>query len=75
MQQLYNELITSPGDGGLLGARNADTNGVIISDTILRSLAPPQLRPMTDHQKMMFSFTICNTSKYFQKSLNAWRRK
>ena len=35
MRQLHNELITSPGDGGLLGARHADTNDVIISDTML----------------------------------------
>ena len=44
MQQLHNELIASPDYGGLLGARHADTNDVIISDTILRSLAPPQQR-------------------------------
>ena len=41
MQQLHNELIASPDDGGLLGARHADINYVIISDTMLRSLAPP----------------------------------
>ena len=41
MQQLHNELITSPDDGGLLGARCTDTNDVIISDTILHSLEPP----------------------------------
>ena len=75
MQQLHNELITSPEDEGLLGDRHADTNDVMISETILRSLAPHQLRPMTDHQKMMCGCAICNTSKYFQESLNAWRRK
>ena len=41
MRQLNNEIIASPDDGGLLGARNADTNDVIISDKMLRSLAPP----------------------------------
>ena len=51
MRQLHNELIDSPDDGGLVGARNAITNNVIISDTMLRSLAPPQLRPMTYNQK------------------------
>ena len=75
MQQLHNELIASPDDGGLVGARHAITNDVIISDTMLRSLAPPQLRPMTDNQKMMCGCAICNTSNYFQESLNAWRRK
>ena len=41
MQQLHNELIASPDDGGLVGARHAIANDVIISDTMLRSLAPP----------------------------------
>ena len=40
MRQLHNELIASPDDGGLLGARHAKTNDVIISDTMLCSLAP-----------------------------------
>ena len=51
MQQLHNELIASPDDGGLLGSRHADTNDVIISDKMLYSLEPPQLRPMTDNKK------------------------
>ena len=52
MQQLHNELISSPDDGGLVGARHAITNYVIISDTMLRFLAPPQLRPMKDNHKI-----------------------
>ena len=75
MQQLHNELIASPDDGGLVGARHAITNDVIISDTMLRSLAPPQLRPMTDNHRMICGYAICNTSKYKQEYLNAWRRK
>ena len=35
MQQLHNNLIESPDDGGSLGARHADTNDVIITDTML----------------------------------------
>ena len=72
MRQLHNELIASPDDGGLVGARHAITNDVIISDTMLRSLAPPQLNPITDNHKMMCGCAICNTSKYMQESLNAW---
>ena len=75
MRQLHNDLIASPDDGGLLGARHAETNDVIISDTMIRSLAPTQLRPMTDNHKMMCGCAICNISKYTQESLNAWRRK
>ena len=46
MRQFHNELIASPDDVGLLGDRHADTNYVIISDKIICSLAPTQLRPM-----------------------------
>ena len=71
MQQLHNEIIASPYDGGLIGARHANTNDLISSDTMLCYLAPPQLRPIIDHHKMMCGCAICNTSKYFQESLNA----
>ena len=75
MRQLKNDLIASPDYGVLIGARHANTNDAIIRDTMLRSLAPPQLRPMTYHHKMMCGCAICNTSKYFQELLNAWQRK
>ena len=51
MRQLHNELIASPDDVGLVRSRHSITNDVIISDTMLCSLAPPQLRPMTDNHK------------------------
>ena len=57
---MHNELIASPDDGDLLGARHADTNDVIISETMLCYLEPPQLRLMIDHQKMMCGCAICN---------------
>ena len=60
MWKLHNELIASPDDGGLLGSRHENTNYVIISDIILRSLEYPQLRSMTDHHKMMCGCAICN---------------
>ena len=66
MRQLHNELIASPYYRGLLGSRHTETNDVIISDTMLCSLVPPQLRPMTDNQKIMCGCVICNTSKYMQ---------
>ena len=75
MIQLHNELIASPDDGGFLRARHTNTNDVIISDTMICSLASPQLSPIIDHHKMMCVCAICNTSKYLQESFNAWRRK
>ena len=53
MRNFHNEIIASPDDEGLLGARHTNKNDVIISEKILCSLAPPQLRPMADHHKMM----------------------
>ena len=67
MRQLHNEFIASPDDGGLLGARHFDINDVIISDTMISTLAPPQLRQMTDNRKMMCDYAICITLKYFQE--------
>ena len=51
MRQLHNEIIASPDDVGLIGAKHANTSGVIISDRMLRSLAPPQLRPHIVNKK------------------------
>ena len=61
LQQLQNELIALPDDDSLLGSRHADTNGVIISDTMLHYLAPPQIRRMVYHHKMMCGCAIYNT--------------
>ena len=75
MQQLHNEIIASPYDGGLVGAGYYKTNYVIISDTMIRSLAPPKLRPMKDNKKLMCGCAIWNTSKYMKEYLNVWRQK
>ena len=66
MRQLHNELIASPDNVGLLGAVHANTNDVVINDTILCSLAPPQLRVITDQHKIICGCAIWDTSKYFQ---------
>ena len=67
--QLHNELITSSDDGSVLRARHYYTNKVIISDTMLFSLEPPQLLPMTYHHKMMCGCEIFNTSKILLKTV------
>ena len=67
MRRLHNDLITSPYDGGLLGTRHDNTNDVIMSETMLCYLTPPQLHPMVDNQKNMCGCAICNTSNYYQE--------
>ena len=66
MRKLQNELIASPDDVGLVGARHAITNGVIISDTMLHYLAPPQLLPKKNNHKVMCGCVICDATKYMQ---------
>ena len=73
MWQFHNDLIASPDDGGLLGSRHANKNDMIISDKMIYYLAPSQLLPITDHQKMICGYAISNTLNYFQESLNAWQ--
>ena len=68
MRQLPNELIDSPDDGGLLGSRHSDKNDMIISDTMLCSLSPPELHSMTANHKMMCGCSIFKASKFFKKS-------
>eukprot|EP00978_Attheya_sp_CCMP212_P032035 scaffold123312_cov32-Attheya_sp.AAC.1 len=48
MRQLHSEMIAPPDQGGLQWTRHNTSNDVIISDTMLRSLVLPELRPMTD---------------------------
>ena len=66
MRQLQNELTDSPDDDGLLGSRHAAKNDVKISNTMLCYLAPPQLRPMTDHHKMMCGCAILTLQIIFK---------
>jgi hypothetical protein len=71
MRQLHNELLAPPNDGGLVaGARDVLTKEAVISDTMLRSIAPPQLRQMSDRHKLMCGCEYCTTSKYLQESIN-----
>ena len=41
--ELHNSLVSDPNDGGMNDARNEDIK-IIISDSTLRSLLPPQLK-------------------------------
>ena len=51
MRLLHNNIIASPDGGGLLVTRHANKNDVIFSDTMLRSLAPPQICPIKNHKR------------------------
>lgn len=78
IRELHNDLIELPVDkggagGGLPSARDARTDRIIISDTALRYLLPPQLVGMTEKHKQMCGCEVCLIADSHQKSLNARR--
>ena len=46
VRELQNSLVSDPNDGGIKYARDEDSK-IIISDSTLRSLLPPQLKKYT----------------------------
>ena len=64
VRELYNSLVSDPNDGGLKDARDEDGK-IIISDSTLRSLFPPQLKQMSARYKIMRGCECCISSKVF----------
>ena len=52
VRELHNILASDPNDGGLKDARD-EYGKIIISDSTLRSLLPPQLKQMPARYKIM----------------------
>ena len=76
-RKLHNDLIELPvdkgGNGGGLAEARDEKGKIIISDTALRYLLPPQLRPMTERHKLMCGCETCLVPDSHQRSLNAFR--
>ena len=75
VRELHNDLISTE-QGGLvngLGEARDDKGKVIISDTALRYLLPPQLKPMTERHKIMCGCETCIVPDQLQQTLNAFR--
>eukprot|EP00978_Attheya_sp_CCMP212_P034636 scaffold146167_cov65-Attheya_sp.AAC.1 len=72
--ELHNELISPTLEGGLEEAKDRVTGEVIISDTMVRSIMPAQIRRIQEHHKQMCGCDYCNTAASMQSSLNAWRK-
>ena len=60
--ELHNILVSDPNDGGLKDARDED-NTIIISDSTLHSLLPPQLKQMSAQYKIMCGCECCISAK------------
>ena len=71
VHELHNNLIDTVENGGLECARNSEGK-VVVSDTALRYLLPPQLKPMTPLYKQTYSCEMFLLASSMQQSLNAW---
>ena len=55
-------MVRSPEEGGIKEARETEDN-IIISDSILRNILPPQIKKMTARYKLMCSCECCIYAK------------
>ena len=69
--ELHNSLVSDPNDGGIKDARDKDYN-IIISDSTLRSLFPPQLKQMSAQYNFMCGCKCCIYTKSIHSSLISW---
>ena len=62
VRELHNILVSDQNDGGLKDARD-EYGKIIISDSTLHSLLPPQLKQMSARYKVMCGCECCISSK------------
>ena len=70
--ELHNSLVSDPNDGGIKDARDEDGK-IIISDSTLRSLLPPQLKQKSARYKIMCGCECCISAKSIHSPLLYWR--
>ena len=71
VRELHNNLVSDPNDGGLKDARDEDGK-IIISDSTLHLLFPPQLKQMSSRYKIMSGCECCISSTSIHSSLLSW---
>ena len=72
VRELHNSLVSDPNDGGLKDTRNKDGK-IIISDSTLRALLPPQLKQISARYNIMCGCECCISDKSIHSSLLSWR--
>ena len=72
VRELHNSLVSDPNDVGLKDARDEDGK-IIISDSTLHSLLPPQLKQMSARNKIMCGCECCISAKSIPSALLSWR--
>ena len=71
VRELHNSLVSDPQYGGLNDARDEENN-IIISDSKLRSLLPPQLKQMSARYRVMCGCECCIYAKSIHSSFLSW---
>ena len=71
VRELHNSLVSYPNYGGLKYARDEDGK-IIISDSTLHLLLPPQLKQMFARYKIMCGCECCIPTKNIHSSLLSW---
>ena len=72
VRELHNRILSDPNHGGLKDARD-EYGKIIISDSTLRSLLPPQLKQMSARYKVMCGCECCIYDKSIHSLLLSWR--
>ena len=72
VRELHNSLVSDPNDGGLKDARYEDGK-IIINDSTLSSLLPPQFKKMSARYKIMCGCECCISDEIIHSSLLSWR--
>ena len=71
VRELHNSLVSDKNDGGLKYARDESGN-IIISDSTLCSLFPPQLKQIYARYKIMCGCKCCISAKIINSSFLSW---
>ena len=71
VRELNNSLVSDPNNGGLKNARDEDGK-IVISDSTLRSLLPPQIKQISTRYKIMCGCECCISAKSIHSSLLSW---
>ena len=64
VSKLHNSIASPPKEGGRKEARDAENN-IIISDSTLQSILPPQIKNMSARYTVMFGCECCISAKSF----------
>ena len=72
VRELHNSIVSDTNDGSLKEARYEDDN-IIINNSTLYSLLPPQLKQISARYKVMCGRECCISDKIIHESLLSWR--